>query len=79
MCHLKHNVEFDARSKKLTKKARRKMLKERNYEGKEYVEWVRRGKLTAARLAWFVPDTNGVPTALCPKGATKGAKSVAMR
>ena len=75
MCYLKHNV------KKLTKKARRKMLKERNYEGDEYDEWVRLGKLTAARSAWVCGlDADGVtPRALCPKDMTKGAKSVAVR
>jgi len=55
------------------------MLKERNYEGDEYDEWVRLGKLTAARLAWVIVDPNGVITELCPKGMTKGAKSVAMQ
>ena len=56
------------------------MLKERNYEGAEYDEWVRQGKLTTARLAWVILDPKGVtPVALCPKGATKGAKSVPMR
>ena len=80
MCHRKHrNVKKDALGKKLTKKDRRGMLKERNYEGDEYDEWVRLGKLTAARLAWVIVDPNGVITELCPKDMTKGAKSVAVR
>ena len=60
MCHLKG--EKDARGKPLTKKARRRMLKERNYQGCEYDEWVRRGKLIAAlkgQTAWIKLDGNG--------------------